>query len=353
MRPTTTDRDAVLLADGRRLRYAEAGPRDGVPVLYCHGAIGTPLGASVDLDAIAWDLGVRHIAVSRPGVGGSDPDPGRTVLSFAGDLGQLADSLGVGRFAVIGVSAGGPYALGVAHQLGSRVDRVAVCSSLSPLCAPHRTPGMQRRIQLALAGVARAPGLCGAVGDWALPLIRRHPELLSHVIAAHAAPAERCRLQQARERGAAAASFLEASSGGVRGMIGDYLTYSRGWGFDVSEVHTPVHLWHGADDPLVPIDHALQLAAALPNCQVFFDADEGHHFFRRRLREILTMLIGRPEQVSSRGATSLQRAREIVAMRRCAGEHASREGRAVLGAAPRRPAAADAEPVGRRLGEAA
>jgi pimeloyl-ACP methyl ester carboxylesterase len=353
MRPATNDRDAVLLADGRRLTYAETGPRDGVPVIYCHGAIGTPLGGSVDLDAIAWDLGIRHIAVSRPGIGGSDPDPDRTVLSFAADLRQLADSLELERFSLIGVSAGGPYALGVAHALGSRVERVAVCSSLSPLCAPHRTPGMQRRIRLALACVARAPALCGAVGDSALPLIRRHPALLSRVIAAHAAPGERAQLQQSGVRGAAAASFLEPSSDGVRGMIDDYLTYSHGWGFDVSDVRAPVRLWHGVDDPLVPIEHALQLAAALPNCHVFFDADEGHHFFRRRLREILTVLVGQPEQVGSRGATSLQRAREIVAMRRYSGEHASREGRAVSGASPRGAATADAEPVGRRLRKAA
>jgi hypothetical protein len=46
-------------------------------------------------------------------------------------------------------------------------------------------------------------------------------------------------------------------------------------------------------DPLVPIEHALQLAATLPCCRVFFDADEGHHFFRRRLTEILAVLVGR------------------------------------------------------------
>ena len=169
MRPTTIDRDAVLLDDGRRLTYAEAGPRDGIPVVYCHGAIGTPLGGSVDLDALAWDLGVRHIAVSRPGIGGSDPCAGRTVLDFASDLAELADALELERFSLIGVSAGGPYALGAAHQLGARVERVALCSSLSPLCAVHRTPGMQRRIRLALSFVAHAPGFCAALGDSCCP----------------------------------------------------------------------------------------------------------------------------------------------------------------------------------------
>jgi pimeloyl-ACP methyl ester carboxylesterase len=125
--------------------------------------------------------------------------------------------------------------------------------------------------------------------------------LLSRVIAAHAAPAERARLSEPAERGAASASFLDASADGVRGMIDDYLCYSRGWGFPVAEVSRPVHLWHGVDDPLVPVEHALQLAATLPDCRVFFDADEGHHFFRRRLAQILAVLVGRSEVAAARG----------------------------------------------------
>jgi pimeloyl-ACP methyl ester carboxylesterase len=290
MRPTIVDRDAVRLADGRRLGYSVAGPPGGVPVIYCHGAIGTPLENAVDVQALAWDLGVRWIAVQRPGIGGSDLAPGRTVLGFAEDLRQFADTIGIGRFSVVGVSAGGPYALAAAHSLGERVWRVALCSSLSPLCPPHETPGIQWRVRAGLGVVARAPGLCCAIGDWSLPVMRRHPGVLSHVIAAHAAPDERTRLREAGERAAASASFLNAAGDGVRGMIGDYLTYSRGWGFAVGEVRQRVHLWHGVSDPLVPIEHALQLAATLPDCRVFFAADEGHHFFRRRVGEILEML---------------------------------------------------------------
>jgi pimeloyl-ACP methyl ester carboxylesterase len=307
--------DSLRLADGRRLNYSESGPRGGVPVFYCHGAIGTPLGRSVDLEAIATEVGIRYIAVSRPGIGGSDPAPGRTVIDFAADVRELADALELDRFAVVGVSAGGPYALAVASELGERVSRVAVCSSLSPMCAAHRTPGMQRRFRLALAALARAPGLCAAIGDAVLPVIHRHPELLSRVIAAHAAPGERDRLQQPDERSAASTSFLDAASGGVRGMVEDYLTYSRDWGFSAADVEGEVHLWHGLCDPLVPIEHALQLAIALPRCRVFFDPDEGHHFFRRRLVEILAVLVGRQADAGDGLATSLADARALAAGR--------------------------------------
>lgn len=127
--------------------------------------------------------------------------------------------------------------------------------------------------------------------------------LLHAVIAAHAAPGERARLAEPGERLAAGSSFLDATSYGVGGMIEDYLTYSRGWCFDPEEVEPEVHVWHGGVDPLVPVEHALQLAVALPSCRIFVDPDEGHHFFRRRLEEILTVLI-----TPDRGPLALSRA---------------------------------------------
>lgn len=315
MRADPTHCTSLRLADGRRLSYSLTGPADGIPVLYCHGAIGTPLRGSVDLETIASELGIRHIAVSRPGIGTSDPAPGRTVASFADDVRELADALSLERFAVAGVSAGGPYALAIARRLSERVHRVAVCSSLSPLCAPHRAPGIDRRIRVPLAVVARAPRICAALGDAALPVVRHHPGLLTRVIAAHAARCERDRLHRPEEQAAASTSFLDAASGGVRGMVDDYIVSCADWGFAPAEVDSEVHLWHGVRDPLVPIEHALQLAIALPRCRVFFDPDEGHHFFRASLRRILAVLVDRHGGTEERLAMPLADARDLAAAR--------------------------------------
>jgi pimeloyl-ACP methyl ester carboxylesterase len=309
MRSHASDRcERLVLKDGRSLVYTVTGPPDGSPVFYCHGAIGTPVDATVDLQRITRQAGIRYIAPSRPGVGGSDPQPGRTVLDFADDLDALADALGLERFSVVGVSAGGPYALAAAHRLAHRVERVALCSALAPFCPPHRTPGLQRRIRLPLAVLAGAPGLVRGLGDTVLPVVARHPELITRVIAAHAAPSERERLARSDERAAASRSFLDATCAGAGGLIDDFLTYAFGWGFDPREIQPEVHLWHGAGDPLVPVEHALQLAAALPNCRVFVDPDEGHHFFRSGLGEILAALVA-PDQV----AVSSLDARELRA----------------------------------------
>jgi len=275
MRSDRTDLcDWLELADGRRLAYTVAGPSEGVPILYCHGAIGTPLRATVDLERLTADLGLRFIAPSRPGVGGSHRAPRRTLAGFADDVEALADALRLESFSIVGVSAGGPYALAVAGRLGDRVQRVGLCSSLAPIGAPHRAAGVPLRIRLALAGLRWAPDLCRVAGNAALPLVARHPAV-------------------------ARTSFLDAARDGVDGMIEDYLTYSADWGFSPAAVEQEVHLWHGLRDLLVPVEHALQLAVMLPRCRVFLDPDEGHHFFRSSLQRILAVLVGQasePEQ---------------------------------------------------------
>ncbi|MGO9819293.1 MAG: alpha/beta fold hydrolase [Solirubrobacteraceae bacterium] len=75
-------------------------------------------------------------------------------------------------------------------------------------------------------------------------------------------------------------------------MIDDFRCYSRGCGFETASVSPAVHVWHGAQDPLVPLDHAPALAISLPRCRMFLHPDEGHHLFRRRLGEILGALLG-------------------------------------------------------------
>jgi pimeloyl-ACP methyl ester carboxylesterase len=73
-----------------------------------------------------------------------------------------------------------------------------------------------------------------------------------------------------------------------------------------------VQVWHGGRDPLVPIEHPLQLAVSLPACRIFVDPDEGHHFFRRRLEAIMTVLLN-PDR--GPGSLSLAGARALLAAR--------------------------------------
>jgi pimeloyl-ACP methyl ester carboxylesterase len=286
------------LHDGRLLSYLAVGPENGGLVLYLHGAIGSPQSVSRELRDTARDLRIRYVMVSRPGFGASDPAPGRTLLGFARDAAALADHLGHERFAVVGVSAGGPYALACARELPRRLAAAAVVSCIAPGgCA---AAGLPRPARLGLWVLRARPRACARAGDALLGIPRRHPRIVGRVIRAGAAPADRPLLAAAEARDAAALRFLAAARSGVGGMIDDYLVCAGPWGFRLEDVGGRVHLWHGMQDTLVPVDQAMHLAAALPNVQVALHPDEGHFFYRRRLREILGPLAATVTSAGSR-----------------------------------------------------
>ena len=228
MSQTVTTRCATL-RDGRRLSYVSIGPADGLLVLYLHGAIGSPQAICPELEAIVCDLRLRYVMVSRPGFGSSPPAAGRTLLGFARDAAALADGLGHERITVLGVSAGGPYALACAHELPERVAAAAVVSCLAPgTCG---LPGRPAPARAALRALRTHPGACGRAGDAVVRIAQGHPRFVARVMRAAAAPADRRQLAGPEASEGASARFLAAAGGGVQGLIDDHLLCARPWGF--------------------------------------------------------------------------------------------------------------------------
>src|SRR6478752_8764290 len=127
-----TPRD-VRLDDGRTLRAYDAGADadDALTIVWHHGSPQT--GAPLDpLRAAAAERGIRLLSYARPGYGGSTERPGRDVGSAAADVAAIADAFGVGRFAVMGASGGGPHALACAALLGDRVTGAVALAGIAP-----------------------------------------------------------------------------------------------------------------------------------------------------------------------------------------------------------------------------
>ena len=184
----------IRVRDGCRLAYRATGPAVGFPVVYLHGAIGSPRWRTPHLDALVARLGIRYVVVDRPGFGGSDPSPGRTVAAFARDVEDLADALGFERFSVVGVSAGGPYALACAWVAGAgRVAATAAVSAIAPPAGPGGTGAVRYRVPAVAFGSPRTGALLAATALRALGV-----------------------------QGETA----------TRAMVEDYLVCRRPWGFD-------------------------------------------------------------------------------------------------------------------------
>ena len=115
---TSSSRDdqAFFLPGGRVLGYAEYGCQTGYPLMFFHGFPSSRLEAH-DLDQIARRRYLRIIAPDRPGFGLSTSQPHRRIMDWPADVQALAHHLRLSRFAVLGGSGGGPYALACAHAL--------------------------------------------------------------------------------------------------------------------------------------------------------------------------------------------------------------------------------------------
>jgi len=279
------------LSDGRWLSYAYWGDPDGAPVLYFHGAMGSPLRRCGRTDAALAQLGVRYLLVDRPGFGASTPAPGRTLLGWADDVAELADHLSLGRFFVLGVSAGGPYAAAVGRALPERVGGVAVVSGLGVPGTAAATPPSQRAL---LWCARRRREALRRPLDGLVDLARRHPDALVGLLARRRG-SDGTDLADPEAGAIFAEAFLSATERGVGAMLEDLVLATGPWGFDPGEVPVPVHVWHGTADPLVPVEQAWQLAIGFPRCIPAFAAGEGHFFFRRRMAEVLGQLVSTTE----------------------------------------------------------
>ncbi|MFC1530325.1 alpha/beta fold hydrolase, partial [Gemmatimonadota bacterium] len=133
----------VTLKDGRTLGYDEYGAPGGTPIFYFHGHPGSRIEWPYfhsDNDAI--EMNARIIAADRPGHGLSDSKRGRQILDWPDDVVELADALGIERFAILGCSGGGPYAAACAFRIPERLTATAIVCGMGPAEAPGTRDGI-------------------------------------------------------------------------------------------------------------------------------------------------------------------------------------------------------------------
>jgi pimeloyl-ACP methyl ester carboxylesterase len=295
---TSRESQTLSLRDGRRLGYAEYGDPDGTPGFYFHGHPGSRLEPRFAEDAAA-GAGLRIVALDRPGYGLSDFQPGRRILDWPADVAAAADELGIERFGVLGSSGGGPYALACAHELPDRVTKTGVISGVGPYDAPGATDGMRWQNRVGFQLGARFPPLARFVMSSMARQLSRRPDRTLDAVAQAMSPrdAEIARRPEVRE--ILAADIAEAFRQGSHGAALDVVLLGRPWEFRLDEIRTPVYLWQGEEDVLVPPAMGRYLAAQLPDCRATFFPGEGHLLFVDHMAEIVRAFAGSGETYSS------------------------------------------------------
>lgn len=285
----------TILPDGRRLAYAEYGKPDGEPVLYFHGTPSSRLELLIVGDDRLAQLGLRVIAADRPGMGGSDFQPGRGFSSWPTDVIALANTLALERFSVLGMSGGGAYVAVCAAKIPARLRAAVIVSGGWQTDWQEAKTGMPFMNRLVWTLADRAPFLLRLLLGMSevMPQGERDRELAR--LKKQFPPPDIAVLEQPGRLEAFARNRRESQRQGTKGQVWDMRLFVREFDFRLDEVRMPLTLFHGQQDRNVPIGTVRKVVAGLPTARLVTYDNEAHlSTLCNHMEEIASELVGRP-----------------------------------------------------------
>ena len=272
----TNQIQTLELSDGRLLEFVTLGDPSGATVVYHHGTPG-----SVHLaQGFAQQL-EKHkvflIGMSRAGYGNSSRQEGRQVADVVSDVRELLRYLGRGQYVAIGWSGGGPHALACAALDPSCLHAISLAGVAPVVDDFDWTEGMGpenvEEYELARqGGPAYEAAMAQAVEVFSAASADNVIDLFGGLLS----DVDKQSLASNETRELLARGIAEGLKTNGGGFLDDNQAFLTDWGFDVSDIATPVSLFFGDEDLMVPTRHGHYLASALANVTVHHLPSEGH-----------------------------------------------------------------------------
>jgi pimeloyl-ACP methyl ester carboxylesterase len=271
------DARQLTLPDGRLLDLFLSGPDDGTPLVFHHGSPSSGIPDAQFVAALA-ARGLRYVGFSRAGYGSSSRRAGRSVADVTDDVAAILDHIGAEQAYAFGWSGGGPHAIACAALLPDRFRAAALVGGVAPWPAegldwfagmgPENVEEFQAALADPTASVRSAEKLWPA---WRAVTATEIADAFGGLI-------------DEVDRGSLTGAFAESVAASTReglresywGWVDDDLAFTRPWGFDLSAVRVPVHVWQGGHDRMVPYGHGEWLASHIASAVPHLLPDEGH-----------------------------------------------------------------------------
>jgi len=267
----------IALPGGRRLGFAEFGPAGGRPVLWFHGTPGARRQVAPVVREAAEQHGVRIITLERPGIGASTPHLYDRLVDWAADVEHVVDQLGIERFAVVGLSGGGPYVLACVHQMPDRVVSGAVLGGVAPTRGPDAAeggpPALTARFGSLLYGLRHPLGSAlGTMVRVLAPVASSGFDLVVKVFP----ESDRRVLSDPGNKAMFIDDLVRGNRRYFHAVMYDLVLFGRHWGFSPRDITVPVHFWHGDADSIVPVRHGEHMASIVPGADLQVRPGDSH-----------------------------------------------------------------------------
>jgi pimeloyl-ACP methyl ester carboxylesterase len=282
----------IAVGDDRQIGFAEFGDPQGRAVFWLHGTPGARRQIPTEARVFAERENIRLIGIDRPGIGSSTPHQYETVLEFADDMRTIADVLGIDRMAVVGLSGGGPYALGCAAAMPDRVVAVGVLGGVAPASGPESIGGGVMALGTLVAPFLQVAGIpIGLTASLLIRLVRPIASPMADLYGLVSPPADRRLLARPELKAMFLDDLLNGSRKQLAAPFADIVVFARYWGFHLDQVKVPVRWWHGDHDHIVPFAHGQHVVARLPDAELYHLPGESHLAGLGRGEEILRTML--------------------------------------------------------------
>jgi pimeloyl-ACP methyl ester carboxylesterase len=271
----------TITLNGTRINYLSAGSESAAaPLMLLHGG-------GIDSASLSWGGVIEPLAAVRrvlapdlPGYGESDrPDAPYSIAYYRTIVEQFADTLGLQRFDLGGLSMGGGIALAYTLAHPERVRRLVLVDTygIQPDYPPQflsylfvRTP--QSVMDLAYRFVRNRPGARATLRSFVRTPEALTDELLDAVIA-----------EVRRPHAGRAFNVLQRHEVLRDRLLTDFMP-------ELGKIAAPVMIVHGGADTLVPLKYAQEACRRIAACRLEVLPGAGHWAQRERPADFVRLV---------------------------------------------------------------
>ena len=234
---------------------------------------------------------IRIISIDRPGHGNSDFNPTGSIQSFSNDTHELTKKLGIKEFSVLGMSAGAPFAMGIANYLSHQTHSLGIVSGFAPYSVETQQ-ALSKEVRLLLKSAKSNSiilKLMLRIQHWQLK--RNSKSALKNFLKIMSAPDQEV-LKNDEVMNVIEKMFIEAFKQGSKGVAHEIANILvQDWKFVLSEITIPTFIWHGDEDKNVPVEWAKMTHEKIQTSSLKIFPKEGHLIIFKNAEEIFASLI--------------------------------------------------------------
>ena len=266
----------ITLKDGRILGYAEVGNPDNQTLFWFHGGGSSRYEISF-IEEIAKISNIHVVAADRPGIGLSTFQKNRTLLDWPMDVKELADHLGIDKFAVAGVSGGGPHVAACAYSIPERLTGCGMISSVGTIDLKETWKKYPRAF--------RATFFLARSMSWIFkPFMQLQLRGMKSMENYRKMALKNQNLPVADQKLIEETDFfprfyecgVEGMKQGTKGIIHEYKIFASSWGFNLHEISPNVKMFICAGDQDPNSLFVQPFSNVIPNTTIKIFENEGH-----------------------------------------------------------------------------